>query len=201
MHRRRLVTGLTVAFAIMTAALFVVGVAANPIGFVLAAVFALVTGLLWYQASGRLASRVYRRVEQQAATSGTSPGQARRERRRREEPRGGFGAGPKEGWTGPRRGQRGQGPQGTGPFGGRRQRRQRGAGQNGQRGSRQPGQPQQTGLSARQAAKILGVEPGADESTVKAAYRDRIKQVHPDTESGDEERFRKVQAAYERLSD
>ncbi len=175
----------------MTAALFAVGVIANPIGLVLAAVFALVTGLLWYQASGRLASRVYRRVEQQAATTDRGTRQTRRERRRAEQGRGGFGAGPKEDWTGPRRGQRGQRRQGTGPFGRQRQ----------QRRQRQSGPPQQTGLSVRQAARILGVEPGADESTVKSAYRDRIKEVHPDTEGGDEETFRRVQKAYERLSD
>jgi curved DNA-binding protein CbpA len=36
---------------------------------------------------------------------------------------------------------------------------------------------------------------------VRAAYRDRVKEVHPDTDAGDEEAFKSVTAAYERLTD
>jgi hypothetical protein len=41
----------------------------------------------------------------------------------------------------------------------------------------------------------LGLEPGADEATVRSAYRDRAKEVHPDT-GGDEDEFKRVQEAY-----
>jgi curved DNA-binding protein CbpA len=34
---------------------------------------------------------------------------------------------------------------------------------------------------------------------VRSAYRDRVKEVHPDTEDGDAETFQEVNDAYERL--
>jgi curved DNA-binding protein CbpA len=48
---------------------------------------------------------------------------------------------------------------------------------------------------------VLGVEPEADASTIRRAYRERAKETHPDTEDGDEAAFKRVNAAYERLSD
>jgi curved DNA-binding protein CbpA len=36
---------------------------------------------------------------------------------------------------------------------------------------------------------------------VRAAYRERVKAVHPDTDSGDEEQFKRVNRAYERLTE
>jgi curved DNA-binding protein CbpA len=48
---------------------------------------------------------------------------------------------------------------------------------------------------------VLGVGPDADESAVRRAYRERVKETHPDTEDGDEDAFKRVNAAYERLSD
>ncbi len=51
-----------------------------------------------------------------------------------------------------------------------------------------------------EAYRTLGLDPGADEESVKAAYRERVKSTHPDTESGDEEAFKRVNRAYERLS-
>jgi curved DNA-binding protein CbpA len=48
---------------------------------------------------------------------------------------------------------------------------------------------------------VLGVSVDADEGTVKRAYRNRIKDVHPDAEGGDEEAFKRVQRAYEVLTD
>jgi curved DNA-binding protein CbpA len=35
---------------------------------------------------------------------------------------------------------------------------------------------------------------------VKQAYREKVKEVHPDTDGGDEEAFKKVNRAYERLT-
>jgi len=41
----------------------------------------------------------------------------------------------------------------------------------------------------------LGLDPDADAATVKRAYRDRAKEVHPDA-GGDEDAFKRVQEAY-----
>lgn len=181
MHRQRLATGLTVAFAAMSALLAVAGILGNPIALVVALVFAGVAALLWYDASGRLASRIYRRVEQRAAVGGSGT--------RSSGDRGGFGAGPREDWDGPhqRRGRR------------RNQRARTSNGVRGQRGA--VNAPDDGPLTAKQAYDVLDLEVGADDETVRAAYRDRIKDVHPDTPDGDEAAFRRVRSAYERLSD
>jgi hypothetical protein len=50
----------------------------------------------------------------------------------------------------------------------------------------------------RNAAAVLGVDPDAPPETVRAAYRDRVKEVHPDC-GGSEEAFRRVRWAYELL--
>jgi hypothetical protein len=167
-HRDRLVQGLTAIFGGMSLVLALVGLATNPAILVLAVVFGAVAGLMYYQASGRLARRVYRRVERQAdVDDGARAG------------RGGFGAGPREDWRGPRRG----------PRAGRRQR------------ARSTATRDTNGHSAREAYEVLGLEPGADQAAIRDAYRERIKEVHPDTEGGDEAAFRDVREAYERLSD
>ena len=54
-------------------------------------------------------------------------------------------------------------------------------------------------MNRREAYRILGLSPGADPAAVKAAYRRKVKAVHPDADSGDPEAFRKVTAAYETL--
>lgn len=92
----------------------------------------------------------------------------------------GDGAGPKGDWTGPRRGRRG---------GRRRTRRRR---------ALDAGGP---GLSRREAYDVLGLDPDADRDDITAAYRARIKDAHPDAEDGDTETFKRVSAAYERLTD
>ncbi len=45
--------------------------------------------------------------------------------------------------------------------------------------------------------EVLGVEPDADEEAIEAAYRRRVKQVHPDR-GGSVEAFSRVREAYER---
>ncbi|MFB6210073.1 MAG: J domain-containing protein [Halobacteriales archaeon] len=52
-----------------------------------------------------------------------------------------------------------------------------------------------------EAMEVLGVDRGADEETIRRAYREKVKDVHPDTESGSKEEFQRVQAAYERLTE
>lgn len=187
--QQRLVSGLAAAFALMTAILGLGGILYSPALLALAVMFGCVTYLLYYQASGKMLDRIYRGVERRAATS---PG---------ETSRGGFGAGPREEWTPPRQEQRRTRQQ-------TRRERVRQAAQKRRRQARNQqrrqrtanGQPQ-TGPTHSEAAQILGVNPGADEGTVKQAYRKRIKEVHPDADGGDEEEFKRVQAAYERLSD
>jgi curved DNA-binding protein CbpA len=46
---------------------------------------------------------------------------------------------------------------------------------------------------------VLGVAPDADEDEIRRAYRERAKEVHPDAAGGDEEAFKRVTEAYERL--
>lgn len=50
----------------------------------------------------------------------------------------------------------------------------------------------------REACEVLGVEPDASLDRVRAAYRARVKETHPDR-GGDREAFLAVQRAYEHL--
>jgi len=51
-----------------------------------------------------------------------------------------------------------------------------------------------------EAYRVLGLDPAADDAAVEDAYREKVKEVHPDR-GGDERAFREVREAYERLSD
>ena len=51
----------------------------------------------------------------------------------------------------------------------------------------------------RRAYAILGVEPGADDEAVRAAYRARVKETHPDRPGGDVDAFLRVREAYAHL--
>ena len=53
-------------------------------------------------------------------------------------------------------------------------------------------------LTEQEAYRALGLDAGADAETVRRAYRERVKEVHPDR-GGDEDAFRRVTAAYRRL--
>ncbi|ELY57574.1 DnaJ domain-containing protein [Natronolimnohabitans innermongolicus] len=57
-----------------------------------------------------------------------------------------------------------------------------------------------TDLTRAQARAILDVGLTADDDEVRAAYRTRIKDVHPDN-GGDKAAFLRVRAAYDRLSE
>jgi hypothetical protein len=56
-------------------------------------------------------------------------------------------------------------------------------------------------LSRGEAAEILGVAPDADARTIRTAYRERVKETHPDTPGGSAESFKRVRRAYDRLAD
>jgi len=86
----------------------------------------------------------------------------------------------------------------AGPFEGRfsdeRTRRNR-------RRSRSTAGAEQSDFSPSKARRILDVDATADETDIKTAYRRKAKEHHPDTDSGDEEMFKKVSQAYETLSE
>jgi len=194
----RIVSGLATVFA-GTAVLFAVfGVVYNLVFFVVAAVFGAVAYFMWYHASGRFARRLYRSVERQAAV---------------DDSRGGFGAGPREEWTSPRDEQRRRArtaAENAGQRAGRRRAAtgQRASGQAGRggragragRAGRRPDPRADDGPTPAEAYDVLGLDRGADADAVKRAYRERVKEVHPDSPDGDEEAFKEVKAAYERLS-
>ncbi|EMA41507.1 J domain-containing protein [Halococcus hamelinensis] len=127
-------------------------------------------GVVTYVLWYHVSGRLGERVRRQARAPGFRETTANRRAG------GGFGAGP--------RGFR------EGPTGGRRER---------VGGARGPGGGTD-GPSAAEAYEVLGLDPGAGEAAVRSAYRERVKQVHPDTEDGDERRFRRVNEAYERLT-
>jgi len=174
----RLITGVAVVFGLLTAVLTVVGLVSNPAVLFLALMFGASTYLMYYHLSGKMAARVYERVEQRAARNGSGARQ------------GGFDAGPREEWTPPRDGQRRRNAD-------RRRRQTRQQRQRRQRRSVNGS----AGPSPSEAYSRLGLEPSASDSAVKQAYRERVKEVHPDTDGGSEREFKRVKAAYERLTE
>ena len=62
-----------------------------------------------------------------------------------------------------------------------------------------------TGVEERSADRteaayaVLGLDPGAGPEAVRAAYRERVKEAHPDTPGGSAEEFIRVREAYEYL--
>ncbi|WP_424018118.1 J domain-containing protein [Halorientalis pallida] len=179
MDHDRLITGIAAALAGCAVVLTLLAFVYNLAILAVAAGLGAAAYFMWYQASGRLASRIYQSVEDRARQNG-----ARGRTRTRET--GGFGAGPREEWTAP------------GGRGG--QRRQRAGQQRQQQRQRRRPPSADDGPSRSEAYRILGLDTDADESEVKRAYRQKVKEVHPDTDGGDEETFKKVNAAYERLT-
>jgi len=163
-QRDRLLAGLTVVFAAMTATVVLVAAAAvEPVLFVVAVPIGAATVVFWYQSSGRLRDRL-RRTQAERTAGG---------RGRRRGGRVGAGA---------RRDRR-------------RRQRTRETG-----GGRRSGAWSASGISPAEAYRRLGLDPGADEAAIRAAYRRKVKEVHPDR-GGDEEAFKRVTMAYETLVD
>jgi hypothetical protein len=179
MHESRLVSGLSATFGAMALTFVALGLVYSLVFLPVGAMFGLVAYLLWYHASGRLASRIYRSVERQAAPPDDGQAAGTRDRN----------AGPREAWEPPRDGRTARGAAGRAR--GRRRRRRR---------ATRPGASDDR-PSREEAYRTLDLDPGADEATVKEAYRRKVKSVHPDADSGDEETFKRVTAAYERLTD
>jgi|GEM_PF-2153191 len=51
-----------------------------------------------------------------------------------------------------------------------------------------------------EALRILGLSPGANQDEIQQAYRERVREVHPD-QGGSNDEFQRVQQAYETLID
>lgn len=54
--------------------------------------------------------------------------------------------------------------------------------------------------SMDRAYQILGVEPGADEETIKRSYKKLALKYHPDKTNGDSEKFKELNEAYQTLT-
>lgn len=202
MHKRPLLIVLAAVFAGLATVLTIgAAVAETPVPLFGAVPLAVTAGLMWYQGTGRLAARVL--------------GAGGRRRRRRTTVGGPAGAGPRgdprdaDRWEDPfwqeaRREARTRARR-------QRNRRERRAGGRREVGGRQGpggrtrgrgGDRRGTGpASAAEAYRTLGLEPGASQSAVREAYREKVKRHHPDAEDGDVETFKEVTAAYERLTE
>ncbi|UPW01132.1 DnaJ domain-containing protein [Halorussus gelatinilyticus] len=184
MKREPLLFGLAAVLAGIATLEFVLAFVYTPALFAIAVPFGVAAYLVWYHASGRLHERV---VSGRAGSY-----------RRADPETGGFGAGPRDSFTGRR------GFDADGGFDGReaRDRRARGAaGGRGGRGRRRAQTVGDTGPTPAEAYRVLGLDGDADADDVRQAYRQKVKSVHPDRESGDEEQFKRVKEAYEVLND
>nr|WP_193570195.1 J domain-containing protein [Halorussus sp. JP-T4] len=174
--------GLAAVLAGIATLEFVLAFVYTPALFAIAVPFGVAAYLVWYHASGRLRERV---------ASGRAGSY-----RRAETETGGFGAGPRDSFTGRRGFDADGGGTRAGQAGGRRAAGARGA-RTGRGGAASA--VRDSGPSAAEAYRVLGLDPDADGEAVRRAYRERVKEVHPDRESGDEEEFKRVKEAYERL--
>lgn len=171
---------LAALFGLMAVTLVVAAVLVNWAVLVVALPLAGMAALLWYHASGRLTERM--RSQARRRSRGRGRQRARGQRRRRAP------------------GQPGPGPAGAGggPFGGG----PRGANGVGGAGRRSAGRedlgPPDDEMSHSAALAVLDLEPGAGDEAVRAAYRRKVKQTHPDR-GGDRETFIEVTEAYEAL--
>jgi len=67
--------------------------------------------------------------------------------------------------------------------------------------ARRNGVVREVRMRRAEAYDVLDVDPGRAEAVVRDAYLSRIKDVHPDREDGSRAAFRRVQRAYERLTE
>lgn len=180
-ENERLIMAIAGVFVVLALVLGIVGIVYAQFVIAVALMFGVVAFLMWYQASGRLASRIYEGVEARARVN--DRWRRRNENQRQQEKRwqqrnrrwGNGNFDPRNSWTG----------QSTNTH--NRQKRRE--------------QPDESTTQPREAYAILGLAPDAEEEEIKKAYRDRVKEVHPDTKGGDEEAFKRVTAAYEQLTE
>lgn len=190
MSNRTILVGMAATFAGLTALLVVAGVVVNPILLAVAVPIGTAAYLLWYHASGRLQAQIHREADRLGPTE--------RERARQ---RARAAANRRDAY-------RTTGTAGSGPRGGSGQRGTTAGGHAGGRWAGRAGTgdprdraPRANGMSEREAYATLELDPPADAEAVRSAYRDRAKRLHPDTETGDEEAFKRLNRAYDRLSE
>jgi len=171
--RDRLLLGLAAVFVGLTTVLAVGALASQPILIAVAVPFGATAYILWYHATGRLEERARARASARARDTGAGPREGARD------PRSRFAGGT---------GRRAEGS---------RRRAEGGRRRAGATAGAAPGSD--PGPTREEAFRTLGVDPGADADAIRRAYRERVKDVHPDTERGDEETFKRVNRAYERL--
>ncbi len=150
-------------FVGLTALQVVLAFAYQPFLLVLAAAFGATAYFMWYQATGRMAERMHRRVRFPGARGRSGMGGPSAGARRSDARENYYRA------------------RTAGAAGGAATARAR------------------RGPTRAEAYRILGLAPGASAQEVKRAYRAKVKEVHPDTDSGDEESFKRVNRAYETL--
>lgn len=68
-------------------------------------------------------------------------------------------------------------------------------------GSRGRGSVVEDGSTPREAYRTLGLSPDASDEAIRSAYRRKAKELHPDNADGDQEAFKAVNRAYDRLTD
>lgn len=176
----RLIMAIAGVFVVLALVLGVVGFVHAQFVIAVALMFGVVAFLLWYQASGRLTQRIYQGIEARARVNDRwrsrdekQRQQEKRWRQRNNRWRNGK-SDPRNSWTGQHTSTHNQ--------------------------HKQPG-GSTTSLRPKEAYAILGLAPGAEEEEIRNAYRERVKEVHPDTKDGDEEAFKRVTAAYEQLTE
>ncbi|QZX99931.1 J domain-containing protein [Halobaculum rubrum] len=177
MDRDVLLLGIAAVLAGLTATLAMLTIAYSPFVILATIPTGAAAYFFWYQASGRL------KEDMRSRAAG-----------RRADPRAGEGApGGKSRFAREARARMGDGGR-VGPRGGGGART-RGRGPTG--GAAMAGN---SGMPPGDARRTLGVDADASQSELKAAYRDRVKETHPDS-GGDEAEFKRVNSAYETLKD
>lgn len=78
--------------------------------------------------------------------------------------------------------------------------RRRTRGRQTQQGRRHTPRGGRSGPTRKEAYSTLGLDPSSGKREIKRAYREKVKATHPDR-GGDEEAFKEVTNAYERLTD
>ncbi|QLG26115.1 J domain-containing protein [Halorarum halophilum] len=173
MDRDPLLLGLAAVFAGISVLMGVLAFDSSLFLLVVALPFGVVSYILWEHATGRLAQRV--RESDVSAGDHADAGRGPRASRSR------FGREARQ------RARNGRGREG----------RARGPG-----GSGGPtGSPaMDPGMVPAEAYRELDLSPDASQADVKRAYRERVKEAHPDS-GGDEEEFKRVNRAYDTLKE
>ncbi|WP_313691339.1 J domain-containing protein [Halorarum halobium] len=183
MDRDPLLLGVAAVFAGIAVLMGVLAFTSSPFLLVVALPFGIMSWILWEHATGRLARRMResdaRREPGFGANRGPRDPRSRfaREARERAEAGGAWAESGDARANGARSG-RARGPGGSG----------------GPTGS----PTMRTGMPPADAYRELDLSPGASQADVKDAYRERVKETHPDS-GGDEEAFKRVNRAYDVL--